>query len=238
MSTSARAGGKKRNLVADVVQALEADIAGGLFLPGDKLPSEARLTERFGVSRTVVREAIAGLRADGRVAPRQGAGVFVLEQPDAPMPPFRIVDHDRIFEVVEMLELRVAVEMEAAALAAQRRSPQQEEAIFEAAAEMRRCAAEARSTTEADLSFHLAVADATNNPRFREFLDVLGLSMIPRAALSPAERKSPPDYIEKIASEHERIADAVFAGEPAAARAAMQDHLRNSMARYRQLIRR
>ncbi|WP_375264094.1 FadR/GntR family transcriptional regulator [Palleronia sp.] len=238
MSMTAHTGEKRRNLVADVMQALGAEIAEGTFPPGSKLPSEARLTERFGVSRTVVREAIAGLRADGLVAPRQGAGVFVLEQPEEPQRPFHIIDYERISSVIEMLELRVSVEMEAAALAAQRRSPQQEEAIFDAAAELRRCAAQDQPTKEADLTFHLAVADATNNPRFREFLEVLGLSMIPRAALSLTERTGAPDYIERIAAEHERIADAISAGNSAAARDAMQDHLRNSMSRYRDLIRR
>ena len=238
MSTTARTGEKRRNLAADIIQTLGAEIAGGTFRPGDKLPSEARLTERFGVSRTVVREAIAGLRADGMVAPRQGAGVFVLEQPEEPPRPFHIIDYEKISSVIEMLELRVSAEMEAAALAAQRRSPQQEEAIFDAAAELRRCAVEDRPTKEADLTFHLSVADATNNPRFREFLEILGLSMIPRAALSLAERTSAPAYIEQIAAEHERIADAVSQGDSVAARAAMQDHLRNSMSRYRDLIRR
>lgn len=238
MVRTARSGEKRRNLAADIIQALGAEISGGTFRPGGKLPSEARLTERFGVSRTVVREAIAGLRADGLVAPRQGAGVFVLERPEEPPRPFHIIDYEKISSVIEMLELRVSVEMEAAALAAQRRSPQQEEAIFDAADEMRRCVAENRPTKEADLTFHLAVADATNNPRFREFLDIMGLSMIPRAALSLTERRDSPDFIAKIAAEHERITEAISSGDSNGARSAMQDHLRNSMDRYRDLIRR
>ncbi|SLN10141.1 HTH-type transcriptional regulator LutR [Roseivivax jejudonensis] len=238
MDMTAGTGKTRRNLVAELVGALGAEIADGTFRPGDKLPSEARLTERFGVSRTVVREAIAGLRADGLVAPRQGAGVFVLERPEEPEKPFHIVDYERISSVVEMLELRVAVEMEAAALAAQRRSPLQEEAIFDAAAEMRRCLESGASTKEADQRFHLAVADATNNPRFREFLEVLGLSMIPRAALAGGDQRGDPAYIDMIAGEHESIASAVSVGDSAAARDAMQAHLRNSMSRYRELIRR
>jgi DNA-binding FadR family transcriptional regulator len=238
METTAQKGGTRRNLVAELVGALEAEIADGTFQPGDKLPSGARLTERFGVSRTVVREAIAGLRADGLVAPRQGAGVFVLDRPEEPEKPFHIVDYERISSVIEMLELRVAVEMEAASLAAQRRSPQQEEAIFEGASEMRRCLESGASTKEADQRFHLAVADATNNPRFREFLEILGLSMIPRAALAVTESRGDPAYIEMISGEHERIATAISAGDAVAAREAMQAHLRNSMSRYRDLIRR
>ncbi|WP_116083421.1 FadR/GntR family transcriptional regulator [Tropicimonas sp. IMCC34011] len=237
MAKTASPRARARNLVGSLVDALRAEIADGTFEPGDKLPSEARLTERFGVSRTVVREAIAGLRADGLVAPRQGAGVFVLEPPEVTTP-FHLADYERISSVIEMLELRVAVEMEAASLAAVRRSPQQEEAIFEAAALLPRHAKEGRPTKEADLAFHLAVADATNNPRFREFLEVLGLSMIPRAALTIGDAPSPPDYIDLLSAEHSSIAEAISAGDSEAARGAAQAHLRNSMARYREYIRR
>lgn len=71
------------NLVAKVSEQLRRSIQAGEITPGTKLPSEARLTESFGVSRTVIREAIAALRADRLVEARQGAGVFVLE----PQPP-------------------------------------------------------------------------------------------------------------------------------------------------------
>ncbi|RVV97678.1 FadR family transcriptional regulator [Mesobaculum littorinae] len=231
------AGSRRRNLVQGVIESLRHDIEEGRFPPGGKLPSEMRLTERFEVSRTVVREAIAGLKADGLVAPRQGAGVFVLDPPKEAERPFHIADYDRISSVIEMLELRVAVEMEAAALAAQRRSPQQEEAIFDAAAALSRMAAEGRPTKAADLAFHLAVADATSNPRFREFLEILGVSMIPRAALRLADGGSAPDYIDRLAEEHMQIARAISAGDSDTARSAMQAHLRNSMDRYRDYIR-
>ena len=107
----------RRNLVAEVVQELRDQIGGGAFAVGDRLPSEAQLTESFSVSRTVIREAIATLRADGLVEPRQGAGVFVLEPVEAAQRPFQIVDLDKISSIIEMLELRTAVEMEAAAQA-------------------------------------------------------------------------------------------------------------------------
>ena len=98
---------------------------GGQFPPGSRLPSEAQLTEAHGVSRTVVREAIAALRADRLVEARQGAGVFVLEaEVPAPTPLFlRNIDHERVSSMIELLELRTAVEVEAAGLAALRRSP-------------------------------------------------------------------------------------------------------------------
>src|SRR5690554_5593541 len=111
-------GGKTGTLVVQVSGSLREAILAGEYKPGDKLPSEARLTEKHGVSRTVVREAIAALRADGLVEPRRGAGVFVLEALSPPSLPFQNVDHARISSIIEMLELRSAVETEAAALAA------------------------------------------------------------------------------------------------------------------------
>lgn len=228
----------RRNLVADLVTDLRSEIERGTFTPGDRLPSEAQLTDRYSVSRTVVREAIATLRADGLVEPRQGAGVFVLEPAEAAARPFQIVDTAKISSIVEMLELRVAVEMEAAALAAARRSPAQEEEIYAAEARVRELAEAGMPTTEADLAFHLAVADATNNPRFREFLEVLGVAVIPRSNLHADKRQpSPAPYIALIASEHRAIADAIAIGDAEAARDAMRTHLQGSQQRYRRLLR-
>lgn len=229
----------RRNLVLGVVEALRADIAEGAYRPGDRLPSEVQLTERFGVSRTVVREAVAGLRADRLVEPRQGAGVFVLEPPEEAPRPFQILDLGKISSIIEMLELRVAVEMEAAALAATRRSPVQEERVLEACDEVQRLAGEGRGTSGADLAFHLAIADATNNPRFREFLEVMGVSAIPRSALRDgADGRSPEDYLARICAEHRKVADAISRGDPEAARAAMREHLTGSQQRYRDLLQR
>ena len=104
----------RRNLVAEVVLQLREQIENGSFSVGDRLPSEAQLTDAFSVSRTVVREAIATLRADGLVEPRQGAGVFVLEPETTGLRPFQIIDADKISSIIEVLELRAAVEMEAA----------------------------------------------------------------------------------------------------------------------------
>ncbi|KAA2314316.1 FadR family transcriptional regulator [Pseudooceanicola sediminis] len=228
----------KRNLVASVAGHLRSQITDGAFQPGDKLPSESQLTTEFSVSRTVIREAIATLRADHLVEPRQGAGVFVLPPLEEVQRPFQMVDSARISQILEMLELRVAVEMEAAYLAASRRSPAQEEAIYQAEAEIRRHAAAGEATSEADLTFHLAIADASNNPRFREFLELLGIALIPRAKLQgDGNTRSPESYIAMISAEHRAIADAIATGEADAARDAMRHHLKGSQERYRALIR-
>ncbi|MFG1364147.1 FadR/GntR family transcriptional regulator [Xanthobacter versatilis] len=226
-------------LVAQVSDALRQMILSGEFPPGAKLPSEAQLTQAHGVSRTVVREAVAALRSDGLVEARQGAGVFVLDHATTtPLLSFQNVDGARVSSTIELLELRTGVEVEAAGLAAARRSPAQEEVIFERHFAVRTALDEGRSTVEADLALHLAIADATNNPRFREFLAMIGRDAIPRAVLEgegqSVERVS--SYIKMIDEEHQRIVVAISRGDEDAAREAMRVHLRGSQARYRTLL--
>lgn len=228
-----------RTLVVKVSDALRTQLSSGRHKPGDRLPSEAQLTREFGVSRTVVREAIAALRSDGLVEPRQGAGVFVLEPAPAEKRPFHDVDLARVSSLIEMLELRTAVEGDAAGLAALRRSPAQEEKIIEAFDAFRLSAAEGKPSAEADFAFHLAIADAANNPRFSEFLQVLGPTLIPRRAVAEGggEATLPAADLNRLVAEHEAILNAIQDGDEDAARAAMRQHLKNSQTRYRSMLR-
>lgn len=239
--TDEGAGGQapaRRNLVATVSKALREAILNGEMKPGDKLPSEAGLTKRFGVSRTVVREAVASLRADGLVEARHGVGVFVLNAQTANALPFQTFETARISSIIEILELRAAVEIEAAGLAAIRRSPAQEEVIFERYDDLDALIAAGKPTMAADFAFHLAIADASNNPRFREFLEMMGRNVIPRASLQEGQgERTASGYLEQIQAEHRRIAQAISARDEDAARDAVRTHLKGSLGRYRNLIR-
>ncbi|MBU2961387.1 FadR family transcriptional regulator [Citreicella sp. C3M06] len=227
-----------RTLVEKVRKTLHKQILSGSYPPGARLPSEAQLTRDFGVSRTVIREAVASLRSDGLVEPRQGAGVFALTPPTPVDLPFQNIDFVRISSMIELLELRTAVECEAAALAAQRRSPAQEERIISALHEVARAAAAGEPTVEADFALHLAIAEATNNPRFGDFLSMLGSNLIPRKALSDATPDpAPKEYLELICNEHQIIVNAILDGDEDAAHAAMRQHLKSSQARYRAILR-
>jgi len=224
-------------LVERVSDALRQAILCGQFPPGSKLPSEAQLTAAHGVSRTVVREAIAALRSDRLVEARQGAGVFVLELQPTPPVALQSIDPERVSSIIELLELRTGVEVEAAGLAALRRSPAQEEAILDRHVAVRAALEAGRATSEADFALHLAIAEATNNPRFPEFLSLLGPSAIPRAALRSDTPEKDSAYIKLIDGEHGRIVAAISNGDEAGAREAMRAHLRGSQARYRALLR-
>nr|WP_114363573.1 FadR/GntR family transcriptional regulator [Ciceribacter lividus] len=221
-------------LVSQLVDKLRKSILAGDFQPGDRLPSEAQMTIDHDVSRTVIREAIAVLRSEGLVEPRQGAGVFVLDPPAPVNLPFQDVDSTRISSVIELLELRTAVEIEAAALAALRRSPQQEEAILARQRDLLVLIEAGKATADADFALHLAIAEATNNPRFPEFLQMIGKGGIPRAALQDGQDTSlQHEYISQIHREHAQIVEAISNGDEAGARAAMKLHLRGSLSRYR-----
>ena len=120
---------RHETLTSQLVKALTERIDKAVFKPGDKLPSEQELIEEFGVSRTVVREAISSLRAAGLVATQQGVGAFVLQS--TKRRPFRIDEAglDLLKEVIAVLELRICLETEAAGLAAQRRDAGQLSAL-------------------------------------------------------------------------------------------------------------
>jgi len=224
-----------RRLTAELVARLTADITAGKFAPGQRLPTEQEMIAATGVSRTVIREAVAALRADGLVVTRQGVGAFVA---DRVRRPFR-VDFDEnspLQEVLNVLELRTGVEIEAAGLAAERASAAQIRKIAERYAAIEKAVEGGDIAVEQDFAFHCAIADATGNPQFRRFLEYLGRFIIPRRTVwgSSAPASNRP-HLELFQREHEQILRAIEARKPVAARAAMQRHLLNSRARYQAL---
>ena len=232
-------GKTAQTLVVQIRNSIRASIQDGTFKPGDRLPTEAQMTIQHGVSRTVIREAIVMLKAAGLVDPRRGSGVFVLEAPPEQRRPYTNIDYERIPSVLELMELRAPVEIEAAGLAAQRRSPAQEEAMLMALAALDRCIARGEAAVEADFTLHVAIAEATNNSRFVEILRAMGRELIPRGSLSSSSgEKSDKDYLEQINREHTKIIAAICDGDVEGARSAMSAHLNGSMQRYRDLIRR
>jgi GntR family transcriptional regulator, transcriptional repressor for pyruvate dehydrogenase complex len=217
---------------------LRKQLTGGAFQAGDRLPSENALARQYSVSRTVVREAIAILRADGLVQARKGAGVFVLEMRREDPSPFKDLKTERISSVIELLELRTVFEVEAAALAAARRSAAQIETILEAHAHVASCLAKDAPTRDADFGLHLAIAQATQNRRFPEFLQLIRAGIIPRGELQgAAPGNRPKDYNLHLQEEHARIVDAIIEGDSDGAREHMRAHLRGSLDRYKALLR-
>lgn len=233
MTSRAKGAG---SLVAQVSERLRKDILDGVYAPGARLPSELELTEAHGVSRTVIREAVTGLRYDGLVEVRQGAGIFVLDHQSRATPPK--LDRARLSSDLEVLEIRTPLEIEAAGLAALRRSPAQEEAIFDCHAKVLECIEADQSIRLADFALHKAIAAATNNPLFTQFLDMHGAAAIPQSKTVADNRTAEQTaYRRLIHREHQAVVVAISDGDEKAARSAMQEHLRGSQLRYRDLLR-
>lgn len=223
-------------LVSQVSSAIRESIRDGQFSPGDKLPSEARLTEAHNVSRTVIREAVAALRSDGLVEARQGAGVFVLVPPTKNGEPQKVVK-SKLFSILELLELRTPVEVEAAGLAAQRRSPAQEELILTRHSDILICIEAGQPIRREDFQLHLAIAEATNNPLFGEFLHQHGNNLVPKLGLKTANHTTlDQEYFKTINQEHEHIVTAISDGDEKNARESMLLHLKNSQVRHRAIL--
>jgi DNA-binding FadR family transcriptional regulator len=228
-------GRPRQSLTSQLVESVTERIQSGRYKRGDQLPTERELIEEFGVSRTVVREAIANLKASGLVSTRQGKGAFVL---DEGVRAFRISEQNLslVEEVLEALELRIAIESEAAALAARRRTPEELARIVEACAAMDRAIEAGESTVELDIAFHRAIAQATGNRHFLGLFNYLGEVLVPRARVPTHQFDATTlqDYLRRISAEHHQIVDAIAAGDSDGARAALRIHLGGSRDRLAQ----
>ena len=226
---------RKPKLAEVVIDTLRKRIGAGEFAPGEKLPTETQLTAHFGVSRTVVREAIAALAADGMVQPRQGAGVFVMAGASSAFASIAGERSSKISVALNVLEVRMGIEIESAGLAAQRHSASQVAAVQEAWNEFGRLLRQGTPTGKTDFAFHRAIAIATNNPFYLEVLDALGSRTIPCDIASPWGTESVLTYEYQVGlhEEHRRILNAIAARDADGAREAMRDHLSRSQDRYR-----
>ncbi|HCJ72699.1 FadR/GntR family transcriptional regulator [Agrobacterium pusense] len=218
-----------------IIDNLSAEIRSGKLKNGDQLPTEPQLERAYGVSRTVVREAIADLRSAGYVVPIQGKGVFVSSDSEWAGVKLTQSEVGTIAETLEMLEFRLATEGEAAAIAAYRRTAQQEAAISAAHRKMARAIDARESTVDADYEFHSAIATATNNRFYLEALRQFGSRSIPRGQFPTLPETGDANYLRKVQAEHEAILRAIVEQDPDAARKAMREHMLASQRRYRLL---
>jgi GntR family transcriptional repressor for pyruvate dehydrogenase complex len=216
---------------------LAEQIKSGRLAPGSRLPTEEALTRAARVSRTVVREAVAALRAEGLVVTRQGVGAFVSAEPQRA--PFRLEPErmQSLADILGVMELRLGVEIESAGLAAGRASKTQLRAIFNAMNAIDEASKAGGSAVDEDLAFHRAIAEATANAEFPRFLQFIGRHLIPRRTVTglPERMGGREAYLALIQEEHRRIFEAIRDRAPGAARDAMRRHLTRSLERYRKL---
>lgn len=231
--------GGPHSLAEEVVERLTASIREGVILPGRKLPSESALIDKFGVSRTVIREAISRLQAAGLIETYRGKGSFVLTKPSDHSFSLDSSLFNDVSDVVELVDFRLGIEVESAGLAAARHTGVQLLRLENAANALRANPNNPSRAVEADFDFHHSVALATGNGLYADLLSSLGPAMIvlPRRRLDTHDDQPAGDSrYRRICDEHDAILSAIAAHDELAARAAMRLHLVNSRERLRRQI--
>jgi GntR family transcriptional regulator, transcriptional repressor for pyruvate dehydrogenase complex len=214
-----------------VARQLAAEIAAGRLAAGAKLPPEARLVEQFEVSRTVVREAVSRLKSLGLVDSRQGSGVFVSANPPYAPLNFDVRDVETRAAVVQMAEVRRALEAEAAGLAAQRRRPDDLQRLRQAMQTLEATVLAGGDGVEEDLQFHRAIGLAAGNPFLIGTLDYLAQFMRGAIGVTRANEARRDDFAAQVRAEHADLVLAIESGDPARARDAASRHMNNAIRR-------
>ncbi len=221
-----------------IVDQLAELIRKGALKPGDRLPSERDLARRFGVGRPTLRQAITLLAGAGVLGVKPGSGIYLRQPVDAwgsPNNPMAmmLITADPNFE--HILELRIAIECEAAYLAAQRRKPQHIEQLRTAFENLEKAFRERQEAAREDFLFHWAVAEATCNPVFVKVMVSVADLFLQGFVESNRTFYREPGRIEANIREHRAIMEAIIAQNPVAAREAMSHHLRRIFARLEQV---
>lgn len=210
-------------LYEQIVQQIEASVLNGTLKPGDQLPAERELAQRLGVSRTAVREAVKALREKGLVEAYSGRGTFVTDgTTQAARQSFDLmVKLGQQEGSPHLSELRLILEPGIAALAAERVKREDLQALREAVAVMERAQKDPEAYIEADLDFHLALAEAAANPLILSLIDsIVGLLREQRIKIFNVEGGP-----QRGQFHHKRILEAMERGDAEQARSAMRAHL-------------
>ena len=211
-------------LYEQIVQQIEESILKGSLKPGDQLPAERELAQKFGVSRTAVREAVKALTEKGLVEAFSGRGTFITDGTQQAIKQ----SLDLMIKIgqpegsVQLAEVREILEPEIAALAAVRCEEQHLASMREAVAVMDQAKQDPDAFIEADLDFHLALAEAAANPMILSLLDsIVGLLREQRLRIFNVE-----DGPDRGQYHHKRILEAVREHDAEKARASMRAHLK------------
>jgi len=210
-----------------VYERILEQIVAGQYREGARLPAEAQLASAFSVSRPIVRDALARLNADGIIQSRHGSGSYVQRRPHHEI--LHLAPIGGMADLMRCFEFRIALEGEAAYLAAARRTEADLMAIETA---LDADVANAETGSEADIQFHHAIAAASRNMLFESTLETLaahifaGMHLGRRLSLRRSHQR-----LRLVQAEHSRIVTAIRTEDSEAARAAMRAHIEAARAR-------
>ena len=228
---SLRVGASLSEQLAD---SLALGIRDGKLPAGQKLPTEQALVERFGVSRTVVREALSRLKTLGLIETRQGSGAFVKAVSEDTLDRLMLKPDGSVDAVIQMVEVRRALEAESAALAAARRTPQSLRQIKLALLALGKAVQAGGDGVQEDVAFHTAIASASCNPFLLATLAYLNRFLLDATRVTRANEATRADLEAEVLQEHSAIVKAIEEGDVAEARRAGTSHMLNAARRIGQ----
>jgi GntR family transcriptional repressor for pyruvate dehydrogenase complex len=211
-------------LYEQIVEQIEQSVQRGDLKPGDQLPAERELAEQFGVSRTAVREAVKALREKGLVEAYPGKGTFITSGSSNPMRQSidRMLRSAQVDATSSLVEVREILEPEIAALAAVRATEENLNSLRESVAVMDAAKRDPDAYIEADLDFHLELAEAAANPLILSLIDSI-VGVLREQRMRIFEVEGGPDRGQY---HHKRILEAMEHQDAEGAREAMRAHLR------------
>jgi len=225
------------NLTGGLIETLVKQIESGQLAPGQRLPTEQAIVTATGVSRTVVREALASLRARGLITTRQGLGAFIADRTTRRSFTIESGAHS-LADTLQVLELRMSIEVEATGLAAERRTDADVAEIRARFDAVSAAKGEAGAGADEDFAFHRAIMAAAKNPYFMRVFDVFGSHIIPRqrSRLEGMQAAELSHYVRRLRREHLAIVQAITARAKFSARKAAHDHLLRSREHFEYLL--
>ncbi|WP_102347954.1 FadR/GntR family transcriptional regulator [Bacillus sp. Marseille-P3661] len=218
---------KRKRIYQEIIDRIKESIESGELSSGDKLPSERALAEMLGVSRTSVKEAISALETAGVVNIRPGVGVFVAEQYGTELlNKFSTIIDEKNADLIQLIELRQAIEGDAAYYAAKRITLVQKDklaTIFHKLVEAER---KGELAVEEDLQFHLAIVEAAHNPLMLNVMNIISDKLVRELTKNREQSILNFRLNKEVMEEHRRIYKAIIEQDPLAARQNMWAHLK------------
>jgi GntR family transcriptional regulator, transcriptional repressor for pyruvate dehydrogenase complex len=215
----------RETLAEQIAQRLVQFIESQELQPGELLPSESKLSEDFGVSRPVVREALKALAAQDVIQIVGGKGAIVRPIDDKLLRLFftRAIQFDRA-TLMQLMEVRASIEVQSAMLAAQRRTTEELARILDTVQAMRSCLDDQEVYANLDVEFHLLIAAATHNPVLYHLISSIRDSL-KHAIREGLRRRDTKEQLERVQVLHEMIATAIERGQNQEAGQAMTQHV-------------